>query len=131
MTDLQMRSAQPTSTHPVYPGGHPLSAERAAILAADPERERLITQMLAATSEEEIAAARRAQEMWLAANPDDFGVLEAGEALSYAEEALFGDELPEGPDVAVGGERERPTIPSPRSGPSRDAQRSAESPRRL
>lgn len=70
MTDLQMRSAQPTSTHPVYPGGHPLSAERAAILAADPERERLITQMLAATSEEEIAAARRAQEMWLAANPD-------------------------------------------------------------
>jgi hypothetical protein len=85
-------AAHPDSSTPVYPGAAPLTAERAARLAADPHRQRLIEQMLAATTKEEIAAARRGQSAWLDENPDDFGVLEAGEAVSYAEEALSGDE---------------------------------------
>jgi hypothetical protein len=95
MTGFGTSSAESTSRHRVYPGAEPVDAARAASLAADPKRQRLIAQMLAATTEEEIAAARREQKAWLDANPDDFGVLEAGETLSYAEAALFGEELPD------------------------------------
>jgi hypothetical protein len=102
MTDPQARPARSSSAHQAHPGAEPLSVERAESLAANPERHRLIDQMLAATKEEEIAAARRAQQAWLIDNPDDFGVLEAGEALSYAEQSLVGDERPDRPAVAAG-----------------------------
>ncbi len=95
MTSFGASSAKSTSRPRVYPGAEPVDAERAVSLVADPERQRLITRMLTATTEEEITAARRAQEAWLEANPDDFGVLEAGETLAYASDALFGGELPD------------------------------------
>ncbi len=95
MTNSRASSAESTSRPRVYPGAEPLDAERAAGLAADPRRQRVIARMLAATTEDEIGAARREQKAWLDANPDDFGVLEAGETLSYAEAALFGEELPD------------------------------------
>ncbi len=43
---------------------------------------------MAATTREEIDAAGQAHRAWLTANPDDIGVLAAGEDLAYAEEAL-------------------------------------------
>jgi hypothetical protein len=55
---------------------------------ANPARQRLLDQIMAATTREEIDAAWRAQRSWLVANPDDIGVLEAGEDLAHAEEAL-------------------------------------------
>ncbi len=94
MSDSQPRPTHGNSAPSAYPGAEPLSIERAERLAADPERQRLIEQMLAATTKGEIAVARRAQKAWLMNNPDDFGILEAGETLAYAEEALFGHELP-------------------------------------
>jgi hypothetical protein len=94
MSSFGTSPARSTSRPRVYPGTEPVDAARAASLAADPKRQRLVTQMLAATTEEEIAAARREQKAWLDANPDDFGVLEAGETLAYAEEALLGEQLP-------------------------------------
>jgi hypothetical protein len=70
-----------------YPRTQPLTGERARELAADPARRCLVEQMLSTTTREEIAAAREAQWAWLMANPDAFGVLEAGEDLVYAEDA--------------------------------------------
>ncbi len=58
-----------------------------------------------ATTREEIDAARRAQHAWLVENPDDFGVLEAGEDLAYAEEAL----LSNGPEAVEPVRGEHPT----------------------
>lgn len=71
-----------------YPRIQPLSGERARQLAADPARHRLVEQVLSATTREEFEAARQAQWAWLVANPDDFGVLQAGEVLASVEEAL-------------------------------------------
>jgi hypothetical protein len=65
-----------------------LTPERARELIANPERRRLLDQMMDATTREEIDVAVEAQRAWLFANPDDVGVLEAGEDLAYAEEAL-------------------------------------------
>ena len=74
----------------------PLTPERARILVADPARQRLLDQIMSATTGEEIDAAWQAQRSWLAANPDDIGVLEAGEDLAYAEEALESATQPTG-----------------------------------
>ncbi len=74
-----------------------ISLERARQLADDPERKRLIAMILAAETSADVAAARRAQAAWLVGNPDDYGLLEAGEMLANAEAALFGDALPETP----------------------------------
>lgn len=72
----------------------PLSHERFERLAGDPARRRLLEQMATATTLEEIDAGRRAQRAWLILNPDDFGVLEAGEDLTHAEEALVVEVAP-------------------------------------
>ena len=74
-----------------FPRMQPPTLARARVLAADPARRRLFDQMIAASTREEIDSARALQRAWLHANPDDFGVLEAGEALAYAEEALADD----------------------------------------
>lgn len=66
----------------------PLTPERARALAADPARQRLLDQIAGAATRREIDAAWQAQRAWLMANPDDIGVLEAGEDLAHAEEAL-------------------------------------------
>ena len=58
------------------------------MLRADPTRELLLQQIVAASTHEEIGAAVQAQLAWLKANPDDFGVLQAGEDLMYAFESL-------------------------------------------
>lgn len=73
------------------------SRERAGQLADDAERQRLIAMIMAAETPADVAAARRAQAAWLARNPDDYGLLEAGEMLANAEAVLFGDALPESP----------------------------------
>jgi len=65
---------------------------------ADPARKRLLKQIMNAVTREEIDAAWAAQHAWLMANPDDFGVLAAGEDLAYAEVALTGVDDPP-PDV--------------------------------
>ena len=70
------------------PSLQPLTPERADMLAADPAREHLLRQIATAESYDEIAAALQAQVAWLRANPDDFGVLQAGERLAYSFEAL-------------------------------------------
>ncbi len=71
-----------------YPPIQRLSIERARKLAADPARRRLLEQLSSAITRDEIDAGRLAQHAWLVANPDDFGVLQAGEDLAYAEEGL-------------------------------------------
>jgi hypothetical protein len=71
-----------------YPPIQPLSPERAEHLAADPARQRLLDQIMSAMTREQIEAGWQAHRAWMAANPDDFGVLEAGEDLAYAEEGL-------------------------------------------
>ena len=71
-----------------WPRIQPLSLERASQLTRDPARHRLLDQLANAMTRDEIVAARSAQRAWLTANPNDFGVLEAGEDLAYAEEAL-------------------------------------------
>jgi hypothetical protein len=71
-----------------FPAIRPLSIERSHQLASSPERSRLFDQIVLAVSQEEIDTARAAQQEWLIQNPDDFGMLEAGERLAYAEEAL-------------------------------------------
>jgi hypothetical protein len=71
-----------------YPPIQLLSPERARALVADPARRDLLDQIMAATTREQIDAAWQAHRAWLVANPDDIGVLEAGEDLVYAEEAL-------------------------------------------
>jgi hypothetical protein len=71
-----------------YPGLRRLTLARAQELAASPAREKLLDQMASATSRDQIDVARRHQLAWLTKNPDDFGVLEAGERLAHAEEAL-------------------------------------------
>jgi len=78
----------------------PLTPDRSRELAADPDRRRLLDQILHATTRDEIGAARAAQRAWLVANPDDFGMLEAGEDLAYAEEALM-TPLPSGSSSEV------------------------------
>jgi hypothetical protein len=65
-----------------------LTAERSRVLGADPARKRLLDKIMTATTREQIGAAIQAQLDWLRANPDDFGVLQAGEDLAYAFEAL-------------------------------------------
>lgn len=87
----------------VYPPIQPLTAKRARALAADPTRRRLLEQMASARTLPEIEAAKEAQHRWLMANPDDSGVLEAGEDLAYAEAALLGDELPDGSRAPLAG----------------------------
>jgi hypothetical protein len=74
-----------------YPPIQPLSPERARQLAADPARQRLLDQIMTATTCEQIDAGWQAHRAWLVANPDDFGVLAAGEDLAHAEEALAAD----------------------------------------
>jgi hypothetical protein len=70
---------------------------------ANPARQRLLDQIMAATTREEIDAAWRAQRSWLVANPDDIGVLEAGEDLAHAEEALPSQPAPRLPLIpAIG-----------------------------
>lgn len=71
-----------------YPRLQPLSLARARELAANLERIRVLKLMAEAESREQIDAAWELQRSWLVENPDDFGVLEAGERLAYAEEAL-------------------------------------------
>ena len=66
----------------------PLTPERSRILGADPAREPLLHQIMYAETHEEIGAAIQAQLAWLRANPDDFGVLQAGEMLAYAFDRL-------------------------------------------
>jgi hypothetical protein len=73
----------------LYPPIEPLSPERARMLVADSARRQILDQIMAAKTREEIDAAWHAHRAWLVANPDDIGVLEAGEDLAYAEEALL------------------------------------------
>ena len=80
----------------ITPRYRPATGERTKELLASPARQQLLDQMLSATTLEEVAVAREAQRAWLEANPDDFGVLEAGETLAYAETALLGEEMPNG-----------------------------------
>jgi hypothetical protein len=81
-----------------------LTPERAKVLAGDPARQRLLDQIAGAASRREIDAAWQAQRAWLMANPDDIGVLEAGEDLAHAEEALaVGESTPDPTDVMVEG----------------------------
>lgn len=61
----------------------PLTSERARLLIADPARKRLMEQLKDASTRESIGAALQAQLAWLRANPDDFGVLQAGEMLIH------------------------------------------------
>lgn len=75
-------------TKRIYPRIQPLTAARAQELAANRDRDRLLDQIIHAESREEIEVAKQAQWEWLIQNPDDFGVLNAGECLAYAEEAL-------------------------------------------
>lgn len=79
-----------------------MSAERARELAATPGREKLFELIWAAWTREAIEAAKDAQLAWLIANPDDFGMLEAGEDLAYAEEALEIGEREQLPQAASG-----------------------------
>ena len=79
----------------IYPKVKPLTPERAEELAADPRRQRVVDQILSASTLEEIAAAKLAHHAWLVANPDDVGVLEIGELLAYIEEDLADPEAPE------------------------------------
>lgn len=65
-----------------------LTPERSRVLGEDPARKSLLDQILNAWSRREIDAAGQAQLAWLQVNPDDFGVLGAGESLAYAFEAL-------------------------------------------
>lgn len=74
----------------------PPTPERTQVLLANPARGRLLERIINATTLAQIAAAREAQRQWLLANPDDFGVLEAGKTLAYAETALLGEEMPDG-----------------------------------
>ena len=76
----------------IWPRLQPLTPERAAQLVKSPARQRLLNQIIHAETREEIDAAQQARYAWLVENPDDFGVLEAGEDLAYAEEALTGEE---------------------------------------
>jgi len=69
----------------------PLSLARARVLAADPDRQRLFELIVAASTRDQILQARALQRSWLIANPDDFGMLDAGERLAYVEEALADD----------------------------------------
>lgn len=71
-----------------YPRLQPLSLARARELAANPARARLLKRLAEAATRGQIEAAWNLQRSWLEENPDDFGVLEAGERLAYAEEAL-------------------------------------------
>ncbi len=70
------------------PSIQPLTPERSRVLATDPAREELSEQMKSAETFEEIGAALSAQLAWLRANPDDSGVLQAGEGLMYAFDRL-------------------------------------------
>lgn len=85
-----------------YPRTQPLTGERARALTADRDRHRLLEQITSARTRQEIAAARQAQWAWLVANPDDFGVLEAGEDLAHAEEALAAREGASAPRATSG-----------------------------
>jgi hypothetical protein len=69
----------------------PLTPERAQVLITDPARKRLLDQIACASTREQIDAAWQAQRAWLTANPDDIGVLEAGEDLAHATSALDGE----------------------------------------
>src|SRR5262249_14453719 len=71
-----------------YPRLQPLTHERAAALAEDPARRRILDQIALAMSRDELDAAWSAQRAWLWKNPDDFGMLEAGERLANVEEWL-------------------------------------------
>ena len=86
-----------------------ISLERVRQLADDPERNRVIAMILAAETSADVTAARRAQADWLITNPDDYGLLEAGEVLAHAEAALYGDELPGSPS---GGSHDESAIPN-------------------
>jgi hypothetical protein len=57
-------------------------------LGADPARKPLLDQIMYAATRDEIGAAIQAQLAWLRANPDDFGMLQAGEDLAYAFDRL-------------------------------------------
>jgi hypothetical protein len=82
----------------------PLTPERARTLATDPARQRLLDLIANATTCEEIDTAWQAQRAWLIANPDDIGVLEAGEDLAHAEESLaVGESTLDSTDVATKG----------------------------
>jgi len=69
----------------------PLSLARARVLAADPDRQRLFELIVASSTRDQILQARALQRSWLIANPDDFGMLDAGERLAHVEEALADD----------------------------------------
>ena len=66
----------------------PLTPERSCVLGADPARKQLLDQIMYAAIRDEIGTATQAQLAWLRANPDDFGVLQAGEDLAYAFDSL-------------------------------------------
>jgi hypothetical protein len=86
-----------------------LTLERSRELATDPDRRCLFEQIQHATTRGEIRAARGAQRAWLIANPDDIGMLEAGEDLAYAEETLAStsaDQMDNTPALAIELERE-------------------------
>lgn len=71
-----------------YPPIQRLTLERARALAAHPAREQLLDRILSASTPEAIEAARQEHLAWLIENPDDIGMLEAGETLAYAEETF-------------------------------------------
>ena len=82
-----------TRIYPRFPGLGPNAKQRTDALLADPERARVADLMLSASTLEEVEAAWVAQHAWLVANPDDFGVLEAGEYLANVEEGLRGEDV--------------------------------------
>ncbi len=57
-------------------------------MSKDQERQKLVKQMLRATTEEEVEAATKAAKEWLKKYPDDLKVLLAGEQLAMMEDGL-------------------------------------------
>lgn len=82
------------------PRMQPLTVARARLLAADPNRRRVLDQIAQATSRDEVEAAWAAQRAWLWQNPDDFGMLDAGERLANVEEWLVSGLADDADDVA-------------------------------
>ena len=70
------------------PRMQPLTLARAHALAADLNRRRVLDQIAQAMNRDEVDAAWDAQRAWLSENPDDFGMLDAGERLANVEEWL-------------------------------------------
>ena len=71
-----------------YPPAQPLTADRVPRLLRDPARRRLLAQIRAAETPEQVEAALAAHRAWLVRHPDDEGMLAAGHVLLALQESL-------------------------------------------